>query len=538
MKNTRYNIALLVGGIVTATFLLVLLLFNFVYTHRTVRQARELIGAYIQGTVSCKYPMYMVYTILPNDYTVCGEEELLHFIDIEQEYGSLRSYLNSAEAFGLPFEEEWAAYCLLSAEAEFGSVSAYYEEGYPFIQLLAASAEPDWSDLASSPDTDAILAWCAEHDLSGIPLMRVGENRLVIGKYYVDSGDVVRIYSGADDAGMTWADYYKQEDASPENLATLKYEILTNIYGASRGNDAYPEYADYLDGLGDGTRSARRPRLTYGDFIAWLDGTGWKYELFNNRSLAVIQVNVTAAFDTLRFIIITFLCLALVILAAGCALGYRLGLRIERSSLAEKRFFENASHEMKTPLAIIQGYAEGIETGVFADRRQTGRAITAQTDRMSRLVEDILYRARYESGAIPLRREAVSMDELVESCLMPFESAVQSRGLDVALELEPCVVSADPEQLEHALTNLFSNAVKYAVGEIRVTLRDHRVTVWNDSEPLTDDELRHIFDRFYIGRNGGAGIGLAIVKDIAEKHGWTVTAGNVSGGLGFRVDMA
>ena len=92
---------------------------------------------------------------------------------------------------------------------------------------------------------------------------------------------------------------------------------------------------------------------------------------------------------------------AFVIAALGAAIGYFLGKKLEQNDKAQKTFFENTSHELKTPLMAICGYAEEIEMGVITDYSQAGRMIVSQTERMSKLIEDILYLSKMESGTEP-----------------------------------------------------------------------------------------------------------------------------------------
>jgi len=251
----------------------------------------------------------------------------------------------------------------------------------------------------------------------------------------------------------------------------------------------------------------------------------------------IVYVDVTAELASTRKMSFFFLVAALFIGLLGSIEGYLIGRRLELSSKAEKQFFENTSHELKTPLTSIRGYAEGIEKGVITDNKKTGQVIVHETEKMSRLIEEILLSAKLESGAMPLHREDLQLDRLVEECLMPMEGAVLSRGLQVELALAPETVSADPDRLEHAISNLLTNAVKYARTRLSISLRDKTLTIQNDCDPLTDEELKHLFDRFYTGRNGNTGIGLSLAKDIIGLHGWKLRAERTGGGIVFIINI-
>ena len=156
---------------------------------------------------------------------------------------------------------------------------------------------------------------------------------------------------------------------------------------------------------------------------------------------------------------------------------------------------------------------------------------------MSRLIEEILLSARLDSGAMQLHKETLDLNEFVEECLMPMEGAVISRNLNVNLALSPCRVSADPDRLEQAITNLITNALKYAKSSLFIKLENGQLRMQNDCEYISDNDLSHLFDRFYTGENGNTGIGLALAREIILLHGWKITAGRTSDGIEFVIDI-
>ena len=249
-------------------------------------------------------------------------------------------------------------------------------------------------------------------------------------------------------------------------------------------------------------------------------------------------IDITGELEMIRHINIVFLIAAFVIGAFGCTMGYFIGKKLEQNQLAQKQFFENTSHELKTPLTSIRGYAEGIEKGIITDYPHTGSVIAAQTEKMSRLVEEILCMAKLESGSVTLQKESLEMQEFVQDCLMPFEGTVLNRGLTVKLDLHPMRVSADPDKLEHAISNLLTNALKYAQTYIRISCGEGMLCIANDCAALTDDTLAHLFERFYSGRDGNTGIGLSLAKDLIELHGWSLIAKRTEDGICFEVRCA
>ena len=253
------------------------------------------------------------------------------------------------------------------------------------------------------------------------------------------------------------------------------------------------------------------------------------YEDSNERLLA--YVDVTGEPELVKEISFGVLLDAFVIAALGAAIGYFLGKKLEQNDKAQKTFFENTSHELKTPLMAICGYAEEIEMGVITDYSQAGRMIVSQTERMSKLIEDILYLSKMESGTEPLKCEPIEMASLVQDILMPLEGIVNRRNLSVSLELDEGYVNGDPEKLEHAVANLITNSVKYACSQIEISWKNQVLSIWNDGGELSTEDFSHMFERFYTGENGNSGIGLALSKEIVEMHGWKLSAKNDRQGI-------
>lgn len=210
--------------------------------------------------------------------------------------------------------------------------------------------------------------------------------------------------------------------------------------------------------------------------------------------------------------------------------GFVAGRRIDEAQEAQKRFYENMSHDLKTPLAAIRGYAEGASGGII-DPAEASRAITRETNRMTETIDEILGLSRLEAGAVQPQKEAIVVADFVQDCLMPLEGAVRTKGIDVQLDLADGEVQADPGLFDHALSNLLTNAVRHAATCIRVTYDGARLAVFNDGGAPAVDQIPHLFDRFHAGDGGSTGIGLAIAKEVADLHGWQISARPLGTGL-------
>ena len=249
----------------------------------------------------------------------------------------------------------------------------------------------------------------------------------------------------------------------------------------------------------------------------------------------IVYVDVTSEQALIHRIDVSMLVIMALCAALACYAGIRIGVSIESGEERQKKFFENASHELKTPLMSIQGYAEGIYSGVIPDQKHAVSVILSESDKMAALVDEILCLSRIESGETRLQLENVPVDEAVNNCLVSLESVIQKKNLQIETHLFDVSVRADASSFETAVMNLLSNAVKYAGSKIVVSCDEHSLSVWNDGGELSENDTKNIFDRFYIGKNGSTGIGLALTKEIVSRHGWKIGVENRSGGPLFTI---
>jgi two-component system sensor histidine kinase ResE len=206
-----------------------------------------------------------------------------------------------------------------------------------------------------------------------------------------------------------------------------------------------------------------------------------------------------------------------------------------------RRFISDASHEIKTPLTAIGGFASAIADGTAASEEQRTRCaslIVREVERLNRLVNDLLDLSRIESGAVALELEQVNVGELIRAAAEAFETQTQERRIRLELDVPEFLpaVHADGDRIYQVLVNLISNALRfnYEDGAIRVAARQLdgsvRVEVQDTGPGIPPEELPHIWERFHRAdtsrarQAGGTGLGLAIVRSIVEAHGGTVSA--------------
>lgn len=237
-----------------------------------------------------------------------------------------------------------------------------------------------------------------------------------------------------------------------------------------------------------------------------------------------------------------FFAVLLAISSVMCLLGFRFGRDIEKEAERQQTFFQNASHELKTPLMAIQGYAEGIQAGVM-DAGGAAEVILEESDRMTELVEELLDISKIDMGRQPLALSEMDVRELLYDSIRAVEPTAAAGGIAIVPDFpeEPVMLSCDDTRLRRAVTNILSNGVRYARSELRLTCRTEKrhatIRIQDDGDGIAEEDLPHIFDRFYMGKSGKSGIGLALTKEIVHLHKGTIRAYNGETGAVFEISI-
>lgn len=330
------------------------------------------------------------------------------------------------------------------------------------------------------------------------------------------------------------------ENASSEEISAIASYILVdknynttidNIY-SKKQKDIAKWFAEHPTPEGNITHLKLNKRKYFAAQIK----TNKEIQLIDG--IWIIYVDVTPEIKMVASIDLAILIIMLLSGISTALTGMRIGLNIEKDQKKQKQFFENASHELKTPLMSIQGYAEGIHDGVIKDQEHAISVILNETDKMTSLVDEILCLSRIESGETKLSLEKVSVQDVVNNCLVSIETMVMKKGIVLEANIEKGFVSADPMQFETAVMNLLTNAVKYTKSRIIISYNGKELKIWNDGSCISKEEAINIFERFYIGKNGNTGIGLALTKEIVEKHGWKIYANSIYNGTQFVINFS
>ncbi|MGI1805058.1 ATP-binding protein [Exiguobacterium sp. TDN 0502] len=215
-------------------------------------------------------------------------------------------------------------------------------------------------------------------------------------------------------------------------------------------------------------------------------------------------------------------------------------------------FVANVSHELRTPLVMLQGYSEAIVDGMTESDEATkefASIIYDESQRLSRLVNDLLDLARMEAGYQELRIESVEAVSFAERVIKKFKQMGRDKKVSFAVSGPNIEFDADPDQMEQVLTNLLGNALRYTEnGEIKIKIDEDRenitLSVIDSGDGIPEEDLPFVFDRFYKADKArtrgktGTGIGLAIVANVVRAHGGEVEVDSRLGeGATFRIRL-
>lgn len=222
----------------------------------------------------------------------------------------------------------------------------------------------------------------------------------------------------------------------------------------------------------------------------------------------------------------------------------------QKSEQLRKELVANISHELKTPLGIIKGFAEGLQDGVADDKRERYLTlIVNETDRMNALIMDMLELSKFEVKAIKLKKERFSLTKLIREVAVSFTQQLESKKLLLTIRQDgeqELYVYADRKRIEQVLVNLMSNAIRHAELNSDIVIEMEKAEgemiktiVENTGPSIAEDDMSRIWDQFYRTehsrdrKSGGTGLGLAIVKHILELHGSFFGVANTENGVAF-----
>lgn len=259
-------------------------------------------------------------------------------------------------------------------------------------------------------------------------------------------------------------------------------------------------------------------------------------------------MDVTESYNILSQLLLTFGAISIVMLFVIFGISLFFARRaispVEVAYEKQKQFIADASHELKTPIAVIHANAEALyanKTATIESQQKWLDYITAETDRMGKLVSDLLYLAKTDSEAVKSELAPFNISHVVTDVLLAMEAVVFEKGITLSQNIEPdLIANGVRDKIKQVVIILLDNAVKYVNenGSINVTLRKSRnhilFSVKNTGRGIPKESLPKLFDRFYRidpsrAHDGGYGLGLSIAKAIIENAGGKIYASSVEG---------
>lgn len=196
------------------------------------------------------------------------------------------------------------------------------------------------------------------------------------------------------------------------------------------------------------------------------------------------------------------------------------------------RLFQNISHELKTPLTSIRGYAEVLKSGIL-DEKKAHHAIDSiidQVDRLKVIINQIINLTRIESQEQYFEFKQVSLNNVIFDAIVNNQGFALSKNIEIVFEpKEDIIIWADFERVVEAFSNIISNCIRYAKSFVKIqtqilSIDRFKVVIEDDGPGVKEDELDKIFERFYKGKRGETGLGLSISKAIFDKHNFEIKA--------------
>ncbi len=200
----------------------------------------------------------------------------------------------------------------------------------------------------------------------------------------------------------------------------------------------------------------------------------------------------------------------------------------------QRRFYEDFSHDLKTPITVISGYAQGLKSGIIENSDETLEIISLECDKLKKQIEDMIYISKLETTKENLSAENINLKEFLSQTISNIESLLILKEIDVEFLVEDVCVQADKEKLSKAVTNILSNAIKHTKDTIVIECKNVNdkiyIEISDNGKGYSQNVLQNPFSRLSEESLDGSNIGLSIVKKIIDKHKGEVRISNLESG--------
>ncbi|WP_010651779.1 sensor histidine kinase [Oceanobacillus massiliensis] len=222
---------------------------------------------------------------------------------------------------------------------------------------------------------------------------------------------------------------------------------------------------------------------------------------------------------------------------------YDMAQELERYMNSQQTFFQNASHELKTPLMTIQGYSEGIKDGIFdeAEREKGLEIMVTEVKRLKDIINEMILLAKLDSEPAVYESAPIDAKEFIDKVVDRAIPLINERGIKLRHHVEENItIVADEEKLLRAVLNVVFNGIRHTNSEIHIKAARNKqmisIVIEDDGEGVKEEEAAHIFHRFVKGKNGETGLGLAIARAIIEQSNGKISVGRSElGGARFEI---
>ena len=212
----------------------------------------------------------------------------------------------------------------------------------------------------------------------------------------------------------------------------------------------------------------------------------------------------------------------------------KMALQLKEHDAEQKQFFQNVSHDLRTPLMSIQGYAEGILHEVFTRPQEIAAVIVDECKRLTSMVNDILFLSKWNSAGVKLKDEQIILTDMLQSVITTANGIAikQNKSIITDINTQAIIINGDEQYLHRAFLNLLSNCIRYSKRTVTISLNIIQkeaqnndiieVIIRDDGEGFSHEDLNNLFKRNYKGTRGEFGIGLVIAKTIFDYHNTSI----------------